>query len=196
MNLILAQILAFIKNLFSWMFANTQLASYIILGIIIALLSWKLNRNKIAIEELSTQKGVLEERLKSQLIVTKNQVVYRDRDKVIIKYIPAEGKVTVNETKDGKSEIKIKNYGLTLRPGVGAYYSGSMVGLLDVKLAFWDRYSLGVGSSLDSPVLWTSRHVDDLTFGVAQNAEFSVGYGRDYADFSKGRFLVGLRTNF
>lgn len=196
MNLVLSQIWQFIKNLLSLAWAHKQVALYVILAIIIAGLSCKINRDKLKISELSTEKGVLEERLKNQTIITKNQVVYRDRDKVIIKYVPAEGKVTVSETKDGKTELKIKNYGLTLRPGVGAYYSGGMVGLLDVKFAFWDRYSLGLGSSLDSAVIWSSRHIDDMTFGIAQNAELAIGYGRDYQDFSKSRFLFGLRTNF
>jgi len=196
MNLILVKIWEFIKNLFIWAWGHKQIASYIVLAVIIALLSWKLNRNNTTIAELSNQKGVLEERLKSQAIVTKNQIIYRDKDKVVIKYVPAEGSVTVNETKDGKTEVKIKNWGLTLHPGVGVYYSGGLVGLLDAKLGYWDRYSLGLGSSLDSAVIWGSRHIDDLSFGLAQNAEFSLGYGRDYQDFSRSRLLIGVRTNF
>jgi len=186
-----------IKNLFSWAWAHKNIAAYIILAIVIMILSWQNNRHEEKIATISTEKGVLEERLKNQTVITKNKIVYRDRDKVVIKYIPAEGGVVIGETLDGKTELKVKNWGFTARPGFGAYYTGDFEGALDLKLFFYDRYSFGVGSTLNGPNLFFSRHLDDLIPVIKpENVELSLGYGRLYDDFGHSLFLVGVRTNF
>ena len=186
-----------IKNLFSWAWANKNIAVYIILAIVIMFLSWQNNRHEEDIAKLSTDKGVLEDRLKNQTVLTKNKIVFRDREKVVIKYVPAEGGVTISEGNDGKTELNIDNWGFTARPGFGAYYTGEFEGALDLKLFYYDRYSLGLGSTLNGPNVWFSRHVDDLVPVLKpDNVELSIGYGRLYDDFGHSVFLLGLRTNF
>lgn len=185
-----------IKNILAWMWGNKNAAAYIVLAIIIAWLSWSNNRKGIAIAELNEKNGTLAADL--QLKVKGTEVIYRDRDRVVVKYMPKEGGVTVSEPdKNGKVDIKIKNKGFTLKPGFGAYYDGKFDGALDLKLAYWDRYSGGLGSTLGAPYLWLSRHVDDLVPVLKpENIELSLGYGKPYADFSNSVFLFGLRTNF
>jgi len=186
-----------IKNLFSWAWANKNIATYIALAIVIMFLSWQNNRHEEDIAKLSTEKGVLEKRLKNQTVITKNKIVYRDKDKVVIKYVPAEGSVVVSETKDGKTELKVKSWGFTARPGFGAYYTGDFEGALDLKLFYYDRYSAGLGSTLNGPNLFFSRHLDDLIPVLKpENVELGLMYGRLYDNFGHSIFGIGLRSNF
>ena len=185
-----------LKGILVWMWANKNISAYIILALIIAWLSWSNNRKTVAIEELNNKNQTLSDNLKLRIDGTK--VVYRDRDKIVVKYMPKEGGITVAlPDKNGFTEVKIKNKGFTFKPGFGAYYTGKFDGALDFKVGYWDRYSLGLGSTLDSPLLWSSRHIDDLVpFLKPENIELSLGYGKPYANFSNSVFLVGLRTNF
>jgi hypothetical protein len=188
-----------IKNLFSWAWAHKNMAVYIILAIVIMILSWQNNRHEENVARLSTEKGVLEDRLKNQLTVKGNTVTFLAEDKKdnVVKFVPREGGVTVSETKDGKTELNIDNWGFTVKPGFGAYYTGDFEGVLDMKLFYYDRWSSGVGSSLTGPNVWVSRHIDDLVPVLKpENVELSMGYGRLYDNFEHSVFLVGLRTNF
>ncbi len=201
MNPILSAIWKFVKTISMWSWNNKSIAGYIILIIIISFLSWKNNRNEIKISELSITKGELEERLKNQTVITNNKIVYRDKDKVVIRYLPSEGRVVVNETKDGKTEVIVKNRGLTIKLGAGILYSGNYENVsfnptLDLKLLYWNRYSGGIGSSLNYPFLYFSRHIDDLTMGQFKNIELMLAYGKPYAEFEKSILGIGVRGNF
>ncbi len=193
---ILARIGEFLKNIFTWAFANKQIAIYIVLGLIIAWLTWSKGKLVNDIDQLNIKNASLAADLK--LKVNGNTVIYRDKDKIVKVYVPTEGGLIVKEPdKNGNSVIVIKDKGFCLKPGFGAYYDGKFDGALDLKLAFWSRYSGGLGSTLDSPYLWLSRHVDDLVPVLhPQNIEFSLGYGKPYTNFSNSVFLIGLRTNF
>ena len=196
MNLILAQIFAFLKNLFSLAWTNKQTAVIIIMALLIAFLSWQNNRKNDAIDQLNIKNNTLAADLK--LKVNGNTVIYRDKEKIVKIYVPTEGGIIVKEPdKNGNVVVVVKNKGFTMKPGFGAYYTGKFDGALDLKLAFWSRYSGGLGSTLDSPYVWMSRHVDDLVpVFKPENIEFSLGYGKPYSNFSNSIFLIGVRTNF
>jgi len=103
----------------------------------------------------------------------------------------------------GQTVVVVNWYGLTFRPGVAAIYDGGFrqqrpltVGL-DAKLFYAARFSAGLGSTMDYPYAWVSRHVDDLIpFFPVENLEIMGGYGRPYEDFGKSVFAIGGRTNF
>jgi hypothetical protein len=185
-----------IGGFFTWALANKQAAVFIILAAIIAWLSWSKSRLVNKIDELNIKNETLAADLK--LKVNGNTVIYRDKEKIVKVYIPAEGGLIVKEPDaNGKTVVVIKNKGFTAKPGIGLFYDGKVNGGLDLKLAYWERYSAGLGSSLDSPYVWLSRHVDDLVPVLRpQNVEFSLGYGKPYSNFSNSLMLVGIRTNF
>ena len=96
--------------------------------------------------------------------------------------------------------VLVRDRGLTAKPGFGIFWDGgyndrAAVPALDLKLLFWKRWSAGLGSTLNAPYVWGSRHLDDLTFGIVANTEFSIGYGKPYNDFEKSLLMLGLRTN-
>lgn len=185
---------SFIKNLFTFAWKNKQIAIIIIMALLIAFLSCQ-NRNKNnAIDLLNNKNKTLADNLNLQVNGTK--VVYRDKDKIVYKYLPAEGKITESKP-DAKGNVivKIKDFGLTFKFGGAVLYDGKMDGALDIKLGFYNRYSLGISSSLTSANIWGSRHIDDLTLGVIQNAEFMIGWGKPYDNFSNSLLIIGLRVN-
>ncbi len=185
-----------LKNVLTWAWENKNTAIYIVLAVIIAWLSWSKNRLNNTITELNVKNKSLAEDVK--LKVDGRTVVYRDREKIVTVYVPAEGGLIVKKPDDkGNVVVVIKNKGFTARPGIGLFYDGKVNGGLDLKLIYWDRYSMGLGSSLDSPYVWLSRHVDDLVPILhPQNVEFSIGYGKPYANFSNSLGIIGIRTNF
>lgn len=98
---------------------------------------------------------------------------------------------------DPNSPIKLDWYGLTFKPGIAAMYDGKFNAAIDFKLFYMNRYSMGLGSTPDSPYIWASRHVDDLVpFIKVENLEIMGGYGRSYSDFGHSVFAIGGRTNF
>jgi hypothetical protein len=104
--------------------------------------------------------------------------------------------------KNGESDIIVKWYGWTFRPGIAAAYNGGKTNppisiALDAKLFFADRYSAGLGSTLDYPYIWAGRHVDDfIPFIPVENLEIMGGYGKPYNNFGDSVFTIGGRTNF
>lgn len=98
--------------------------------------------------------------------------------------------------------VKVDWYGLTFRPGIAVLYDGHANGnnvnaALDIKLVYVNRYSIGLGSTVEYPYVWASRHIDDLIpFIRVDNLEVMGGYGRTYSDFGHGVLLIGGRTNF
>jgi hypothetical protein len=105
--------------------------------------------------------------------------------------------------KEEGSNINVKWYGFTFRPGFSAIYDGGLVSkrpitvALDAKLFYISRYSSGLGSSLEYPYVFASRHIDDIIpFIPVENLEIQVIYGRPYEDFSGSVFGLGGRTNF
>lgn len=100
------------------------------------------------------------------------------------------------------SPVKVDWYGFTFGPGISAMYDGNLNGRaanvgLDFKLIYINRYSMGLGSTVEYPYVWGSRHIDDLVpFIKVENLELMGGYGRTYSDFGHGVFVIGGRTSF
>ena len=114
-------------------------------------------------------------------------------------YVPPEGGTTVIPNPPDPAHpgatptvtVKIKDRGFCRRLGVAAVYSGKFLPQLDMKLAYYKRYSVAVGVNLEYINLGVYRHVDDLVGLI--NLEFGVngGVGFDGAR----RYGVGLRLN-
>jgi len=101
---------------------------------------------------------------------------------------------------DGDGTVQVVDRGLTRKLGFGMWYDGNYDGkiispALDIKLLYFKRYGLGLGSTLNSPFFYISRYADDFTFGIFENVEFGVGYGKPYLDFQSDLFMLGLRMN-
>jgi hypothetical protein len=228
---------------------NKNIFAYVILGLIIAFLTWRNNNLQTQNQTLTIEKGKLPDNIEfiAELKGTKFKVTYRDsKNNVVYKeyYIPKEGGVKftkyidlkqydakagfngasinapaapritnplnsfINSVFGPKNENKVGTdiipqwYGFTFRPGIAGVYHGGFgkqpVALaLDAKLFYINRYSLGLGSSIEYPYVWGSRHVDDfIPFIPVENLEIMGGYGKPYADFGNSVFVIGGRTNF
>ena len=86
----------------------------------------------------------------------------------------------------------IKDHGLTRRLGGGIVDAGEALPVLDLKLAYWRRYSFTLGITPQFGGLGLSRHVDD--FMPFTNLELLGIGGVEWA--GSPRFGFGIRTNF
>jgi hypothetical protein len=109
-----------------------------------------------------------------------------------------------NEVKTGTGVTPdIRYMGFTFRPGIFGVYDGGFnssrpfnVGI-DAKLFFLYRWSAGLGTTVDYPEVFISRHVDDFVpFIPVENLELMLGYGKPYSNFGNSVLLLGGRTNF
>jgi hypothetical protein len=92
--------------------------------------------------------------------------------------------------------VTIKDKGLTLRPGFGAEWAGyGLSPRLDIKWAYFKRYSVLVGGGKDGLDISVSRHLDDLLWWHPMNVELFSGY-RLFHTSSSLPIVVGLRANF
>ncbi len=182
-----------IKSILGWMWSNKHLTGYGLLIVIIMLLSWSNSRKNIAIESLNLNNKTLLANQSAKIIGS--QIVYRDKDHVVVKYLPAEGDVTIK--KDEKTNIEtvvVKNKGFCFRPGIALVYSDKLDGALDCKFLYWDRYSAGLGVNLDYGYLWGSRHLDDVSLNLLKNTEAIAGIGKTF-NGGVTRFVLGIRIN-
>ena len=175
-------------------------AAIILLALLLALMFWRFNRERGRAQELAAKVEGLPPDTKQVVTVYRNRIVTKWRDgatKVEYndRYLPPEGKVEVI-IKEGEPEkppeVLVKDRGLTARLGGGVVYAGKVLPLVDVKLAFWRRYSLTVGVTPQFGGLGVSRHLDDLT--PFQNLEVLVLGGLSWQ--GEPRIGIGLRTNF
>lgn len=94
-------------------------------------------------------------------------------------------------------QVTVKDNGLTFTPGFRLGYSGDGIKPgLDIKFAYWGRYSALFGGDTDGLDVSASRHLDDILYGHPRNVELYVGY--KLLRFSDGsdRYTIGLRANF
>lgn len=183
-----------------WAFEHLKDTLILLLALLLAFMGWRLNREKVRSQELTakiqglppdTQQAVT---IYRDRIVTKwrdgpTHVEYRDR------YLPPEGQIQVTTkigSPDKQPEIVVKDHGLTSRLGGGIVYAGEPLPLLDLKWAYWRRYSLTAGVTPRFGGLGVSRHVDDFT--PFDNLEILGMGGVDWA--GNPRLSVGIRTNF
>jgi hypothetical protein len=227
---------------------NKNILAYVVLGLIIAFLTWRNNNLQTQNQTLTIERGKLPDNIEfiAELKGTKFDITYRDSHKNIVHkeyYVPKEGGVKftkyidlkqydpnagfngasingpkpptitnpinnfINNVFGPKNEnkgdvIDVKWYGFTFRPGIAAVYHGGfgkqpLTVALDAKMFYINRYSIGLGSSLEYPYVWGSRHVDDLIpFIPVENLEVMGGYGKPYENFGNSVFVIGGRTNF
>lgn len=92
--------------------------------------------------------------------------------------------------------ITVKDKGFTVRPGFGIEWAGyGLSPRLDLKLAYYKRYSLLVGGGKDGVDVSASRHLDDIIFGRPQNLEIFAGWL--FLPMRGNRMpVLGLRSNF
>lgn len=117
------------------------------------------------------------------------KIEYRDR------YLPLEGHVEVVAKVDQPEktpEVVIKDRGFTSRVGGGIVYAGELLPLIDLKWAYWRRYSMTLGVTPQFSGVGLSRHVDDFT--PFQNLEILGMGGLEWR--GELRLGIGLRMNF
>lgn len=175
-------------------------AAILLLAALLALTFWRLNRERGHARELAAKLEGLPPDTKQVVTLYRDRVITKWRDgptKVEFRdrYLPAEGHVEVVTKVDQPErppEVIIKDRGFTSRLGGGIVYAGEALPLLDIKWAYWRRYSFTAGVTPRYGGVGVSRHIDDITpFG---NLEF---LGMAGAGWSGGlRLGIGIRTNF
>lgn len=175
-------------------------AAILLLAALLALTFWRLNRERGHARELAAKIEGLPPDTKQVVTLYRNRVVTKWRDgptkiEYRDRYLPPEGHVEV-VTKVDEAEkppaVVIKDRGFTSRLGGGVIYAGEPLPLLDLKWAYWRRYSLTLGLTPRFGGVGVSRHIDDFTpFG---NLEILGLAGPDWA--GKPRVGIGIRCNF
>ena len=111
------------------------------------------------------------------------------------RFVPPEGSTTVSVDKDNKVTTKVKNKGLTLRPGLGIAYQGQKLRLLSSnKVFYWGRMGLLINGNREGLSVGVSRYVDDLIpYWHPRNIELFVA--RKVLTFrdSSDKVYLGLR---
>ena len=168
----------------------------------IIITGWLYNRKTQELLDAKAQYGQLAESLKEQITIRNNQIeiLRRGKDGTVqreLVYLPPEGWYRFITPLDGSAPvIKIKDKGFTCRPGFGgAYGSYGFSGILDLKLAYFKRYSAGVNANTHMAGVFVSRHLDDIIWGHPANAEVFIGYGL-LRGAGVQPISAGVRSNF
>lgn len=175
-------------------------AAILLLAALLLLTFWRLNREQGHARELAAKLEGLPPDTKQVVTLYRDRVItkwrdgptkigYRDR------YLPPEGHVEVVTKVDQPEkppEVVIKDRGFTRRLGGGIIYAGEALPLLDLKWAYWRRYSLTLGLTPRFGGVGISRHVDDFT--PFTNIEIIGLGGVDWS--GKSRLGLGFRINF
>lgn len=141
----------------------------------------------------------------ANVVVANHTVTVTDiKGKTSTTYIPPEGKVIITKkpiivkstssTESITSEIvsvKIVDWGMTKRVGLGLVYSNGFLPQVDLKFFYWKRYSSTVGINTQYANIGIYRHVDDL-IGL-DNLEFGANYGIGFNQIT--RIGIGVRIN-
>lgn len=114
------------------------------------------------------------------------------------KKLEAEIKALLAKLNSGSQGVTVvvKDKGFTLRPGIGI--EGSSRGIeprLDIKWAYYKRYSALLGGSRAGVDISVSRHLDDIIWGHPQNVELFGGY-KIVPLYGGSWYTAGLRLNF
>jgi len=194
------KLLEIVKGAASFAVGRPKDALIVALVVLLAILGWRLNREKGRSQELAAKSEGLPADTKQVVTIYRDRVVTKWRDgpakiEYRDRYLPPEGHVEI-VTKIGQPEnppeVIIKDWGFTTRLGGGIVYSGKPLPMLDLKWAYWHRYSLTLGITPAFGGLGLSRHIDDFT--LFHNLEI-VGMG-GIGWTGERRIGIGLRTNF
>lgn len=112
------------------------------------------------------------------------------------------GKIFHNgSTPTAGTDITPTIYGFTFRPGMYGVYDNYSTDKpfnigIDAKLLYVSRFSMGIGSTINSPSIWASYHIDQFVPLIeVNNAELMLLYERPYNDFGRSMLGIGLRSN-
>jgi hypothetical protein len=140
---------------------------------------------KAKLADLQKTNGVLNKQVSvKDTLLQDYEDVIRDTDRQI-----AELQASLNKP---ETLVTIHNRGFTLRPEIGFGYDGKADGYIGIKWAYWNRYSLSVGSTSKQVGIGVARHIDDIV-PFTHNAEITVMYGYPYKK-SDGSVFVGVKT--
>ena len=146
-------------------------AAIILLVLLLAFMFWRLKRERGHAQELAAKIEGLPPDTKQVVTVYRDRVVTKWRDgpgkvQYVDRYLPPEGHVDVvtrvNQP-EKPPEVVIKDRGFTARLGGGVVYAGKPLPMIDLKWAYWRRYSLTLGLTPRFGGLGASRHIDDLS---------------------------------
>lgn len=195
-----------------------KLIPYIIIIFLLFRIVYLNKQNTILIDKTAT----LEESLSKQTIIYKDKIVYKERvgDSVIgtsIKqetvYIPVDGKVEILNpldtsninlslidkvfnkvvTQEDGTVILIKNKGFTISPEIAGLYSNKLELGIQLKLAYWSRYNVGLGITNETTLYgYLSRNISDL-IPFIHNTSAQISYGKDLENGGM-KFLFGLNV--
>ena len=197
---LLIKLLATVKAVLLFTYRRPKDAAIILLALLLAVLFWRLKRESRHAQELVAKIEGLPPGTKQIVTIYRDRVVMKWRDgptKVEYRdrYLPQEGhvKVVTKENQPDKlPEVEIKDKGFTRRLGGGIVYAGEALPLIDLKWAYWRRYSLTLGLTPAFGCLGISHHIDDFT--PFKNLEILGLAGLSWS--GDLRFGIGLRTNF
>ncbi|MHB2025115.1 MAG: hypothetical protein ACYCPQ_00545 [Elusimicrobiota bacterium] len=183
-----------------WATQRPKDAIIIALLFLLAFLGWRLKHEKTKSQELAAKSQGLPPDTQQVTTIYRDRVVERWRDgptkiEYRDRYLPPEGHIEVTtktNTPEKSPQIVIKDHGFTHRLGGGILYSGKPLPMIDLKWAYWRRYSATIGITPEFGGLGISRHVDDFT--PFENLEIFGMAGPDWA--GRPRLGIGLRTNF
>lgn len=172
----------------------------IALAVLLVIMGWRFSRERNRVQELAAKSVGLPPDMKQVVTIYRDRVVMKWRDgpgkiEYRDRYLPPEGKVEVITKVDQPEkppEVVIKDRGFTSRLGGGVIYAGEPLPLIDLKWAYWRRYSLTLGLTPRFGGIGVSRHIDDFT--PFANLEILSLAGPDWT--GKLRVGVGLRCNF
>lgn len=194
------RLIAAVKDAALFAVRRPKEAAVILLAALLALTLWRLEREKGHARELAAKLEGLPPDTKQVVTVYRNRIVTKWRDgpskiEYRDRYLPPEGRaevVTKIDQPDKPPEVVVKDWGLTSRLGGGLIYAGEPLPLLDLKWAYWRRYSLTLGLTPRFGGVGVSRHVDDFTPFTNLELVGLAGVGWR----GEPRFGLGIRTNF
>lgn len=168
----------------------------------IVVTGWLYNKKSQELLDARAEYGQLADNLREQITIRNNEieVLKRGADGKVkreVVYVPPEGWYRIVTPLDGsKPSVVVKDKGFTLKPGFGGVYgSYGFSGVLDVKLAYFKRYSAGVNGNTHMAGVFISRHIDDIMWGRPANVEPFIGYAL-IKRLDVSPLSIGIRANF
>lgn len=123
-----------------------------------------------------------------KVIPGKNRVIVRTKTRTIVKYVPRDGNATVDTDEGGGVTVRVKNSGLSFRPGHGVAYYDRVTSVVDVRLAYLGRFGAGVGTAINKD-LWYYPY-GYVNYTVYGTASVFVGLAANKTA------VIGLRAEF